>query len=282
MCGKWRFNPKKVFLLFFFFNNLIHAAYKQISDKGIYAKSTLDVQLKTATDLTSRRCDLNCKRKKSMQLHADGGVLRTWKKNKANLRNLIAATGLVILLKLDSNHRFTSPCDLEIWWMNNRAPLLYYSKRFASFRSHWWIQTGVTVRKRLIWVKINGFFCAVWPWNLTDGLQTSYMLLRAAFRSHWWIQTGVTVRKRPIWVKIDDFFSRDLQTWQMTFKTHRAPILCHFKLCASFRAHWWIKTGVTARKRLILGRNQCFFEPCDLQTWRMTLKNHRAPLFLIH
>ena len=37
--------------------------------------------------------------------------------NKANLRDLIAATGLVILLKLDSNRRFVSPCELEIWWM---------------------------------------------------------------------------------------------------------------------------------------------------------------------
>ena len=34
--------------------------------------------------------------------------------NKGNLRDLIAATGLVILLKLDSNHRFFSPCDFEI------------------------------------------------------------------------------------------------------------------------------------------------------------------------
>ena len=41
--------------------------------------------------------------------------------NKANLRDLIAATGLVILLKLDSNHRDT------VW-------------------------------KRLIWVKIDDFF----------------------------------------------------------------------------------------------------------------------------
>ena len=53
---------------------------------------------------------------------------------------------------------------------NNRAPLLCYFKFFASFRSHWWIQTGVTVRKRLIWVKIDAFL-AVWPWNLTDDLQ---------------------------------------------------------------------------------------------------------------
>ena len=41
--------------------------------------------------------------------------------NKANLRDLIAATGLVILLKLDSNHRFFSPCDLEIWWMTQKT-----------------------------------------------------------------------------------------------------------------------------------------------------------------
>ena len=92
--------------------------------------------------------------------------------NKANLRDLIAATGLVILLKLDLNRRFFSPCDLEIWWMtqkNNRAPLLCYFKLFASFRSHWWMQTGVTVRKRLIWVKIDTFLSRVtfkfdrWP-----------------------------------------------------------------------------------------------------------------------
>ena len=31
-------------------------------------------------------------------------------------------------------------------------------KLFASFRSHWWIQTGVTVWKRLIWVKMDDFF----------------------------------------------------------------------------------------------------------------------------
>ena len=32
------------------------------------------------------------------------------------------------------------------------------------------IQTGVTVRKRQIWVKFDDFL-AVWPWNLTDGLE---------------------------------------------------------------------------------------------------------------
>ena len=64
--------------------------------------------------------------------------------------------------------------DLEIWWMtleNNRAPLLYYIKLCASFQSHGWIQTGVTVRKRTIWVKIGNFLSRVtlkfdgWPWK---------------------------------------------------------------------------------------------------------------------
>ena len=92
--------------------------------------------------------------------------------NKANLRDLIAATGLVILLKFDPNHWFFVPCDLEIWWMaleNNRAPLLYYIKLCASFQIHRWIQIGITVQKRSIWVKIGNFLSRVtlkfngWP-----------------------------------------------------------------------------------------------------------------------
>ena len=53
---------------------------------------------------------------------------------------------------------------------NNRTPLLCCFKLYASFHSHWWIQTKVTVRKRSIWVKINDLL-AMWPWNLTDDLQ---------------------------------------------------------------------------------------------------------------
>ena len=93
--------------------------------------------------------------------------------NKANLRDLIAATGLVILLKFDPN-RFFSPCDLEIWCMtskNNRAPLLYYIKLCVSFQIHRWIQTEVTLQKPSIQVEIGGFFSLLtlkfdgWPWK---------------------------------------------------------------------------------------------------------------------
>ena len=43
-------------------------------------------------------------------------------------------------------------------WKTKRAPLLCYFKLCALLRSHWWIPTGVIVRKRQIWVKSNDFF----------------------------------------------------------------------------------------------------------------------------
>ena len=62
--------------------------------------------------------------------------------NKANLRDLIAATGLVILLKLDSIVDFSTRVTLKFdgWaWKNYRAPLLHHIKLCASFQSHQWI-----------------------------------------------------------------------------------------------------------------------------------------------
>ena len=42
--------------------------------------------------------------------------------------------------------------------------------------------------------------------------------------------------------------SCDLEIWQMTMKNYRVPLLCCFRLCASFHSHWWIQAGVTVRK----------------------------------
>ena len=75
---------------------------------------------------------------------------------------------------LGQNRRFFQLCDLQTWQMtlkNNRVLILCYFKLCASFRTHWWIQTGVTIRKRPIWVKIYDFFSRVtlkfdgWPWK---------------------------------------------------------------------------------------------------------------------
>ena len=91
-----------------------------------------------------------------------------------------------------------------------------------------------------------------------------YPQLCALFQSHRWIQTWVTIRKRSIGVKIYVFFFLcDLEFWQMTLKNNRVPLLCCFKLCASFHSRQWIPNRVTVRKHPI---------------WRMTLKNINAPL----
>ena len=103
---------------------------------------------------------------------------------------------------------FLSRTTLKIngWpWKTIEHLFLCYSKLCAILHNHWWIQTGVTVQKHPIWVKINDFL-AMWPCNLTYGMTLKnnraphlcYFKLCALFCSHWWIQTGVTVRKHPI------------------------------------------------------------------------------------
>ena len=166
--------------------------------------------------------------------------------NKANLRDLIAATSLVILLKLDSNSQFFRPCDLEVRWMtskNNTAPLLYYAKLCASFQIHQWIQTGFVVWKCSIRVKIADFLSRVtlnfggWSWNKAN--------LRDLIAA-----TGLVIL-----LKLDSnhrFFSLcDLQIQWMTPKNNSAPLLYYIKLCASYQIHQWIQTGVTVQKHPI-------------------------------
>ena len=210
----------------------------------------------------------------------------TLKRNKANLRDLIAATGLVILLKLDSNCQFFSLCDLEIWWMTSKiiGRLFYITSSFVHHLK-----------------PLGEFKLEILSGNPQFGSKSAI------------------------------FYPCDLEIWWMTLKNNRAPLLCRFKLCASFHNHQWIQTKVTVRKRSIrvkisdllscvnlkfdgwpwktigplfyvassfmhhfiaigefklklqsgnaqLGQNRWFFVPCDLEIWRTTLKNNRAPL----
>ena len=57
-----------------------------------------------------------------------------------------------------------------------------------------------------------------------------------------------------------------------------APLLYNVKFCASFQSHWWIQNWSYSPETPNLGQNWWFFVPCDLEIWRMTLKNNRAPL----
>ena len=146
---------------------------------------------------------------------------------------------------------------------NNRALLLCYFKLYASFRSHQWIQAGVTVRKRPIWVKIDDFFSHVtlqfdaWSWKTIGHLFYYYFKLCASFGSHRWFQTWSYSPETPNLGQSRWFLEPcDLEIWRITFKNNRASLLCYFKLLsiiklyALFHHHMWIQTGVTVRKRL--------------------------------
>ena len=140
---------------------------------------------------------------------------------------------------------------------NNRAPLLCYFKLCASFRSHLCIQTGVTVWKRSIWVKFDDFYSRVtlkfdgWPWKTIGHLFNA----TSSFVHHF-VAIGEfkleLQSETPNLGQIRRFLEPcDLEIWQMTLKNDWAPLLHYFKLCASFRSHLCIQTGVTVRKRPI-------------------------------
>ena len=150
---------------------------------------------------------------------------------------------------LGQNRRFFVPCDLIIWRMtliNNKAPILYYIKLSASFHSHMWIQNGITVRKRSTWVKI-GDFGPVWPWNLTDDREKQYGTFSMLFQALCIISKPSVNSKLSYIPKTPNlgqnwrfFVPCDLEIWRMTLKNKKAPLLCYFKLCASFHSHPWI------------------------------------------
>ena len=98
--------------------------------------------------------------------------------------------------------QFLESCDLEIWRMtlkNNRAPLLSNIKLYASFHHHMWIQTGVTVWKRLSWVVTSVTLTFdLWPWPFAWTLRSSLVITPENFMMiRWWehSQKGVTDRR---------------------------------------------------------------------------------------
>ena len=98
-------------------------------------------------------------------------------------------------------------------------------------------------------------YCPVWSWNLTDDHKNNRAPLLCCFKlcaslhSHRWIQTSYSPEHPQFGPKSAIFVLCDLEIWWMTLKNNRSPLPRYFKLCASFRSHWWI--GVTVRKRPI-------------------------------
>ena len=165
---------------------------------------------------------------------------------------------------------------------NNRPPLLCCFKLCASFHSHRWIQTKVTVRKRSIRVKIGDLLSRVnlkfdgWPWKAAGHLfyvASRYMHHSIAISE---FKLKLHSGNAQFGWKSANFVLCDLEIWRMALKSNRVPLLCYFKLCASFHSHWCIQTGVTVRKWPIWVQIDDFLAmwPWNL---RDDLTNNRAP-----
>ena len=167
--------------------------------------------------------------------------------------------------------RFLEPCDLEIWRMtlkNNRPPLLCYFKPYASFRSRRWIQDGVTVRKRPIWVKIDDFFepCdfAIWRMTLNKANLRDLIAATCLVFSNW-IQ--IINFSAPVTVKFDGWPQKTIGHFFYT----TSSFVHHFKSIGEF------KLDLESRNTQF-GSKWWYVIPCDLEIWWMTLENIRTPL----
>ena len=105
---------------------------------------------------------------------------------------------------------------------NNRAPLLSIIKLYASFHHHMWIQTGVTVRKRLSWVLTAVTLTFdLWPWPFAwTSLLSLVITLTNFMMIPWWehSQKGVTDRQK------------DRQTENTIHRAAWSQLKIHFKI----------------------------------------------------
>ena len=141
-------------------------------------------------------------------------------------------------------------CDLEIWWMtlkNNRTPLLFYVKLSASFQSHQWIQTWVTILKHSIQIKISNFFV---PCDLEFDLEKQYA--NSSFVHHFVAIGEFKLESQSGKVQFGSkstsfFLLCDLEISQMTLKNDRAPLLSkikhHFIIICEFNLESWSGNG---------------------------------------
>ena len=140
--------------------------------------------------------------------------------------------------------------------------------------------TRVIVRKRSTWVEIDEFLSWAtlkfigWHWKTIGHL--FYTTLR--FAHHFKQSVKSNLRYSPETLNSvpnrQFFVTCDLEIWQMTLKNNKAPLLCSFKLCASFHSHWWIQTGVQKRSISFKIDDFLFVWPFHLTN---DLENNRAP-----
>ena len=140
---------------------------------------------------------------------------------------------------------------------NNRARFLCYVKLCASFHSHLWIQTGVTVPKRSIWVKIDDLFLSGatlkfdrWPWKKIGHLfyATSSFVHHFIAIDEFYLELQLrNAQIRAKFVLTSVTLTFDLWPWPFTWTS----LLLMVITSQNFMMIWWrehCKKGVTDRQ----------------------------------
>ena len=167
---------------------------------------------------------------------------------------------------------------------NNSAPLLCCFKLCASFHSHQWIQTVVTVRKRPILVKIDDFFSRVtlkfdgWPSKTIGHLfyATSsfvqHFVAIGEFKLELQSGNSQSGSKSTIFKAVRPWNLTDDLAKQQGTSSMLLQALCIISYpLVNYNLSYSPET-------LNSGQNRRLFEPCDLEILGITLKNNRASL----
>ena len=114
-----------------------------------------------------------------------------------------------------------------------------------------------------------------------------YIKLCVSFQIHQWFQTGATVRKCPIWVKFKIFWAVWPCNLTYDLKKQQGTSFMLLQVCAPFRSHWWIQTGVTVRKHPIWVKIDTFLamRPSNFYGWPWKTIGHffyAIPSFVHH
>ena len=167
---------------------------------------------------------------------------------------------------------------------NYRAYLLCYIKLCASFESHRWIQTGVTVRKRPIRSKSAILLSRVtlkfdgWHWKTIGHIfyvASSFVHHSIAISDSKWSFSPETFNlgqnRRFFCPEWPSNYTDDLEktTGHLFYAT--SSFVHHFVVIGEFKLE--LQSGNAQ-----FGSKSTIFYPFDLEIWRLTLKNHRAPL----
>ena len=114
-----------------------------------------------------------------------------------------------------------------------------------------------------------------WPWKTIGHLSYAASSFVHHFKSISEVKLELQSRNAQCGSKFVIFLVlHDLEIRWMTLKNNGVPLLCCFKLCASFHSHSWIQTWVTARKCPIWVKIIDFLR-------RVTVKFDRQPLKII-